>query len=151
MSTFLAKNGEVEHKWFVIDADGAVLGRLAERVANLLRGKRKPIFTPHVDTGDFVIVINAGKVRLTGKKETQKMYMTYSGWRGGEKRQSARDLRRRHPTELVEHAVKGMMPKNRLASQMLSKLKVYAGSDHPHIAQKPEKILLNPNKVVGVN
>jgi len=124
-------------KWHVIDADGAVLGRLAVQIANVLRGKNKPIFSHHLDAGDFVIVINAEKVRLTGKKETDKQYMTFSGWRGGEKYTSVEKVRARHPERLITHAVKGMIPKNRLGRVLLTKLKVYKGDKHPHSAQEP--------------
>jgi len=138
MKTYLPKVDLNARKWRVIDANGVVLGRLAARVADALRGKDKTIFTPHMDTGDFVIVINAEKVRLTGQKETQKRYMTYSGWKGGEKYTSVAELRARHPERLIEHAVKGMIPKNRLGRALLTKLKVYRGAEHPHAAQKPE-------------
>lgn len=121
----------------MIDADGAVLGRLAVQIANVLRGKNKPIFSHHLDAGDFVIVINADKVRLTGKKETDKQYMTFSGWRGGEKYTSVEKIRARHPERLITHAVKGMIPKNRLGRVLLTKLKVYKGDKHPHSAQEP--------------
>lgn len=117
-----------------------VLGRLAAKVADLLRGKHKPVFTPHLDTGDFVIVINAEKVRLTGKKETQKLYMSYSGWKGGERYRSVAEIRARHPERLIEHAVAGMLPKNRLGRRLRTKLKVYKGPNHPHAAQNPEPI-----------
>jgi large subunit ribosomal protein L13 len=137
MKTYLPKVNLNERKWHVVDADGKVLGRLAAQVANLLRGKNKAVFTPHLDTGDFVVVINAEKVRVTGKKETQKQYMTYSGWRGGEKRRTVAEIRARHPEKLIEHAVKGMVPKNRLGRALLTKLKVYRGPQHPHAAQKP--------------
>jgi large subunit ribosomal protein L13 len=126
-----------QRKWHVIDAQGAVLGRLAVQVANLLRGRTKPIYTPHLDTGDFVVVINAEKVVLTGKKETDKLYMSYSGWKGGERYRSVAELRLKQPERLILHAVKGMMPKNRLGAKMLTKLKVYRGGEHPHAAQKP--------------
>ncbi len=139
MKTYLPKVDLDGRKWHVIDADGVVLGRLAVRVADILRGKNKPVFTPHLDAGDFVVVINAAKVRLTGKKETEKEYMTYSGWKGGEKYTSVAQLRAAQPEKLVHRAVKGMIPKNRLGRVLLTKLKVYAGSEHPHAAQKPEK------------
>jgi len=142
MKTYLPKASEDLRNWHLIDADGAVLGRLAVQVANLLRGRNKPVFTPHMDTGDFVVVINADKVRLTGKKETDKQYMTYSGWRGGEKRRTVAQVREKHPEELVHRAVKGMVPKNRLGRQLLTKLKVYKGATHPHAAQKPEPMKL---------
>jgi large subunit ribosomal protein L13 len=142
MKTYLPKASEDLRKWHLIDADGAVLGRLAVQVADLLRGRNKPIYTPHMDAGDFVVVINAEKVRLTGKKETDKEYMTYSGWRGGSKRRTAAAVRAKHPEELVHRAVKGMVPKNRLGRQLLTKLKVYKGATHPHAAQKPEPLKL---------
>jgi len=137
MKTHLPKDNLNARKWQVIDADGAVLGRLAVKIADALRGKDKPIFTPHLDAGDFVVVINAEKVKLSGKKETDKEYMTYSGWKGGEKYRTVAQVRAAHPERLIEHAVKGMIPKNRLGRQLLTKLKVYAGPTHPHAAQKP--------------
>jgi large subunit ribosomal protein L13 len=142
MSTYIAKEKDIVRHWHLVDAEGLPLGRLAVRVTNLLRGKDKPIFSPHQDTGDFVIVINAEKVRLTGKKETGKLYMTYSGWKGGEKYQSVAQLRQRHPELLIHRAVKGMMPKNRLGRQLLTKMKVYKGPKHPHAAQKPVELKL---------
>ncbi len=142
MKTYLPKVGDNLRKWHVIDADGAILGRLAVQVANVLRGRDKPVYTPHMDAGDFVVVINAGKVRLTGKKETAKEYMSYSGWRGGEKYRSVASVRAKHPEELIHRAVKGMVPKNRLGRQLLTKLKVYKGASHPHAAQKPEPMKL---------
>ena len=140
MKTHLPKVNLDQRKWHVIDADGVVLGRLAEQVANILRGKNKPVFTPHLDAGDFVVVINAAKVRVTGKKETDKRYMTYSGWKGGEKYTTVAQLRARHPEMLIHRAVKGMIPKNRLGDALLTKLKVYKGDKHPHEAQKPEPL-----------
>jgi large subunit ribosomal protein L13 len=137
MKTYLPKADQDERKWHVINADGAVLGRLAVRIADVLRGKNKPVFTPHLDTGDFVVVINAEKVVLTGSKESQKTFMSYSGWRGGERYRSVTDVRSAHPERLITHAVKGMLPKNRLGAQLLRKLKVYAGDQHPHSAQQP--------------
>jgi large subunit ribosomal protein L13 len=142
MKTFLPKVDSLQPRWHVVDADGMVLGRLAAKVADLLRGKHKPIYTPHLDAGDFVIVINAEKVRLTGKKETQKLYMSYSGWKGGERYRSVAEIRARHPERLIEHAVAGMLPKNRLGRQLRTKLKVYKGPNHPHAAQKPEPLKL---------
>ena len=127
-----------ERRWFVIDADGAVLGRLATRAANLLRGKGKAGFTPHVDCGDFVIVVNAAKVRLTGKKESDKIYVRHSGFPGGLKRLRADEMRARHPERIIQQAVTGMLPRNRLGRALASKLKVYPGPDHPHTAQKPQ-------------
>ncbi|HYT58654.1 MAG TPA: 50S ribosomal protein L13 [Haliangiales bacterium] len=137
MKTFLPKVNLDERKWHVIDADGAVLGRLAAQIANVLRGKNKPVFTPHLDAGDFVVVINAEKVVLTGKKETEKFFMSYSGWKGGERYRSVAQIRARHPERLILHAVKGMIPKNRLGDHLLTKLKVYKGGNHPHAAQQP--------------
>jgi large subunit ribosomal protein L13 len=137
MKTYLPKVNVDQRKWHLIDANGAVLGRLAAQIANLLRGRNKPIYTPHLDTGDFVVVINADKVVLTGKKETQKRYMTYSGWKGGERFTSVAQIRARLPERLIKHAVAGMMPKNRLGRKLLTKLKVYRGNEHPHQAQNP--------------
>jgi len=140
MKTHLPKVNLIERKWHLIDADGAVLGRLAVQVANILRGRNKPVYTPHLDAGDFVVVINAEKVRVTGNKETAKSYMSYSGWKGGEKYVTVENVRARHPETLIHRAVKGMIPKNRLGRQLLTKLKVYKGADHPHAAQKPETL-----------
>lgn len=137
MKTFLPKQAQDQRRWHLIDANGAVLGRLAVQVADILRGKDKPIYTPHLDAGDFVVVINAEKVRVTGAKETDKLYMTYSGWKGGEKYRSVAQVRAKAPEELIHRAVKGMIPKNRLGRQLLTKLKVYRGATHPHAAQKP--------------
>lgn len=137
MKTYLPKDNLSERKWVVIDATGAVLGRVATQIADTLRGKNKPIYTPHLDAGDFVVVVNADKVRVTGKKETDKEYMTYSGFRKGQKYKSVAQVRNQHPERLIMHAVKGMLPKNRLARKMLTKLKVYAGKEHPHQAQQP--------------
>jgi large subunit ribosomal protein L13 len=140
MKTHLPKVNLDERKWHVIDADGAVLGRLAAQVADILRGKNKPVFTPHLDAGDFVVVINAEKVKVTGKKETAKEYMSYSGWKGGEKYTSVAQLRARQPEEIIHRAVRGMVPKNRLGRVLLTKLKVYKGPQHPHAAQKPDAV-----------
>jgi large subunit ribosomal protein L13 len=140
MKTFLAKKGTVQPKWHLIDADGVVLGRLAVKAANLLRGRHRATYTPHVDTGDFVVVINAAKVALTGKKEEQNTYMTFSGYVGGEKYRSLAEMRVRRPEYIIQHAVKGMLPRNRLAAHLLTKLKVFAGPTHTHEAQSPEKI-----------
>src|SRR3954467_6738721 len=142
MKTFSAKASEVDRKWWIIDARDQILGRVAERAANLLRGKGKVIFTPHVDTGDFVVVINAEKVRLTGKKEELKTYMSFSGFVGGHKSESARSRRARHPELLVERAVRGMIPHNKLGRAVYRKLKVYRGENHPHAAQQPEAVQL---------
>jgi large subunit ribosomal protein L13 len=142
VKTFSANATDAPRKWWVIDAEEQVLGRVAVKAANLLRGKGKTIFTPHVDTGDFVIVINAEKVRLTGKKEEQKTYMSFSGYVGGHKSENARARRARHPELLVERAVRGMIPHNRLGRNVYRKLKVYRGGSHPHAAQQPEPVKL---------
>ncbi|MDF2375844.1 MAG: 50S ribosomal protein L13 [Verrucomicrobiales bacterium] len=138
MKTFSAKAEEIDRKWYVIDAENKVLGDVAVAAARLLRGKDKPLFTSHVDCGDFVVVINADKVRVTGNKEQQKIYTSYSGYVGGQKRESVEKLRDRRPELIVERAVTGMIPHNRLGRQILKKLKVYAGSEHPHDAQQVE-------------
>jgi large subunit ribosomal protein L13 len=138
--TYSAKPGAVEQAWYVVDAENAVVGRLASRVASVLRGKHKPTYTPHVDTGDFVVVVNAEKARFTGRKETDKVYFRHSNYPGGVTTQSPREVRRTHPERLIEHAVKGMLPKNALGRQMIRKLKVYAGPEHPHTAQQPETL-----------
>lgn len=138
MKTFSAKAEEIDRKWHVIDAEGKVLGDVAVAAARLLRGKDKPLFTPHVDCGDFVVVVNADKVKLTGNKEDQKIYTSYSGYVGGQKRESVSKVRERRPALIVERAVSGMIPHNRLGRQILKKLKVYAGPEHPHEAQKAE-------------
>ncbi|SHG75333.1 LSU ribosomal protein L13P [Thermosyntropha lipolytica DSM 11003] len=138
MKTYMAKPAEIERKWYVIDASGQPLGRLASEVAAILRGKHKPIYTPHVDTGDYVIVINAEKIVLTGDKLNKKMYRHHSGYPGGLKEMSYRDLLQKKPEKAIELAVKGMLPHNRLGRKMFKKLKVYRGSEHPHQAQKPE-------------
>lgn len=140
--TFQAKEADVDKKWYVVDAEGQVLGRLATQVARVLRGKNKPIFSPHVDTGDFVIVVNAGKVRVTGKRYEQKSYFSYSGYPGGAKTRMFKDLVRTNPQFVIEHAVRGMLPKNRLGRRIIRKLKVYSESTHPHQAQKPEAMTL---------
>jgi large subunit ribosomal protein L13 len=137
MRTFSAKANEVQRRWWLIDANNQVLGRVAARAANILRGKEKAIFTPHMDAGDFVIVVNAGKVRVTGKKETAKEYMSFSGYVGGHKSETLQQRRGRRPELLIERAVKGMIPHTRLGRQQITKLKVYAGSEHPHTAQQP--------------
>jgi large subunit ribosomal protein L13 len=142
MKTFSAKANEVDRKWWLIDAKDQVLGRVAVKAATLLRGKEKPIFTPHVDTGDFVIVINAEKVRVSGKKEEQKSYMSFSGYVGGHKSESVRARRGRHPELLIERAVRGMIPHNRLGRGVYRKLKVYRGESHPHAAQRPQSVKL---------
>lgn len=136
--SFIAKPAEIERKWYVVDADGKNLGRMASQIAAVLRGKNKPIYTPHVDCGDYVIVINAEKVVVTGKKRKEKIYKRHSGYPGGLKETTFEEMMKKHPTEAVRHAVKGMMPKGRLGRQMYKKLKVYAGPEHEHAAQKPE-------------
>ena len=136
--SYMAKANEIERKWYVIDATDKVLGRLATEVATILRGKHKPTFTPHVDTGDFVIIINAEKVRLTGDKWDKKFHVYHTGYPGGRKEVAYKELRNKHPERIIELAVKGMLPKNRLGRSMYRKLKVYAGENHPHEAQKPE-------------
>jgi large subunit ribosomal protein L13 len=137
MKTHLPKINVDQRKWHVIDANGAVLGRLAVQIADTLRGKNKPVYTPHMDAGDFVVVINAEKVIVTGKKETEKLFMTYSGWKGGEAYRSVAQIRAKHPEKLVTHAVRGMVPKNRLGRKLMTKLKVFSGDKHPHAAQQP--------------
>jgi len=142
MKTYLPKVDLNARKWHVVDASGKVLGRLAAEIANTLRGKNKPVYTPHLDAGDFVVVVNAEKVVLTGRKETDKEFMTYSGWKGGEKYRSVAEVRARTPERLILHAVKGMIPKNRLGDRLLTKLKVYRGEKHPHQAQQPTSMTL---------
>ncbi|WP_447976596.1 50S ribosomal protein L13 [Candidatus Nitrospira bockiana] len=142
MKTYLAKPAEVQRKWYLVDADGKTLGRLAARVAILLRGKHKVTFTPHVDTGDHVVIINAEKVHLTGSKFKTKTYTHHTQYPGGLKSISAEHLHAKNPTELLSRAIKGMLPKNPLGKQMARKLKVYAGTEHPHQAQRPEPITL---------
>lgn len=139
MKTYVAKAGEIERKWYVIDAEGKTLGRLATEVANILSGKKKPEYTPFLDTGDFVIVVNAEKVVVTGKKNTDKLYRHHTGYFGGLKEVNFKTLMAKHPTYAVEYAVKGMLPKNSLGRDMFKKLKVFAGPEHKHEAQKPEK------------
>ncbi|MFN2168427.1 MAG: 50S ribosomal protein L13 [Anaerolineae bacterium] len=138
MRTYSAKAHEIQREWYVVDASGETLGRLASRIASVLRGKHKPIYTPHVDCGDFVIVVNADKVRVTGRKMDQKFYYRHSGYPGGLKQISLRDQLDRHPDRVIRLAVRGMLPKNRLGRQMIKKLKVYATPDHPHQAQQPK-------------
>ena len=142
-TTFMANASNIERKWYVVDAEGQTVGRLAAEVAKVLRGKNKPTFTPHVDTGDYVIVINAEKVKVTGKKLTDKTYFRHSGYQGGTTFTSAGLMLEKFPERVLEHAIKGMLPHNRLGAQMYRKLSVYAGSEHPHAAQKPEKLELN--------
>jgi large subunit ribosomal protein L13 len=136
--TYSAKPGEVDRRWYVVDAEGQTLGRLATQIADALRGKHKPQYTPHVDTGDFVVVVNAEKIRVTGKKLDEKLYYRHSGYPGGLRSRTLREQLERRPTEVIRKAVKGMLPRNKLARQQITKLKVYAGPDHPHVAQAPE-------------
>ncbi len=140
--TRFIKTEDADRKWYVVDAKDQVLGRLATRIASVIRGKHKPIFTPNMDTGDFVIVINAEKVRLTGKRETQKEYFSHSGFPGGVRIRTFAELKEKHPERIIEKAVKGMLPKNRLGRKLIKKLKVYAGETHPQAAQKPEILSL---------
>ena len=140
--TWNAKPGEIERHWYVVDAEGKTLGRLATRIADTLRGKGKPQYTPHVDTGDFVIVVNAEKIGVTGNKLDQKQYYRHSGYPGGLRSRSLREQLERRPTEVLRKAVKGMLPKNRLAAKQLTKLKIYAGPEHPHEAQAPKPLEL---------
>ena len=140
MSSFIAKPAEIERKWYVVDAEGKTLGRLASEVAMVLRGKNKPIYTPHVDCGDYVIVINAEKVVVTGKKRSNKIYKKHTGYPGGLREITFDKLQQKKPEEIIRHAVKGMLPDGKLGRQMFKKLKVYAGAEHPHTAQKPETL-----------
>ena len=139
MKSYIAKPADIDHKWYVIDAEDKTLGKVAAEIAMILRGKKKPIYTPHVDCGDYVVVVNAEKVAVTGKKEKQKTYKSHSGYPGGLKETTLAELRAKKPEEIIRHAVKGMMPKGKLGRQMFKKLKVYAGPEHPHAAQNPEE------------
>ncbi len=140
MKTYTAKPGEIERRWYVVDAEAKTLGRLATQIADVLRGKTKAAYTPHVDTGDFVVVVNAEKVRVTGQKLDQKIYYRHSGYPGGLRERTLRQQLERRPEEVLRRAVKGMLPKNRLAAAQLRKLKIYAGPEHPHAAQNPEPL-----------
>jgi len=140
MKTYSAKPGEITREWYLVDAEGKTLGRLATQIADTLRGKRKPQYTPHVDTGDFVIVVNAEKIHVTGNKLDQKRYYRHSGYPGGLRSRTLREQLERRPTEVLRVAVKGMLPKNRLARQQITKLKIYAGPEHPHEAQNPKPL-----------
>ena len=142
MKTFNAKSSEIQREWYLVDAEGQTLGRLAVRIADTLRGKNKPQFTPHVDTGDFVIVINADKIAVTGKKLDNKFYYWHSGFPGGLRTRTLREQLGRRPTEVLRKAVKGMLPRNSLARAQIRKLKIYAGTEHPHSAQKPQSMNL---------
>ena len=138
MKTYTVRKGDIKREWYVVDAQGRTLGRLASQIAKILRGKHKPIYVPHLDCGDYVIVVNAEKVRVTGKKLDQKFYYRHSGYPGGIKSINLRDQLQKHPTRVLEAAVRGMLPKNRLGRAMIKKLKVYAGGSHPHQAQQPK-------------
>lgn len=142
MSTFSAKPTDIKHDWYIVDAEDVVLGRLASQVAQILRGKHKPIFTPHMDTGDFVVIINAEKVRLTGTKAEVKSYFRHTGYPGGQRFTSYKEMMEKKPEQVVEKAVKGMVPHNRLGRQIMKKLKVYAGPEHPHEAQQPKPLVI---------
>jgi large subunit ribosomal protein L13 len=142
MKTYTAKKGEITREWYLVDADGQTLGRLATRIADMLRGKNKPEYTPHVDTGDFVVVVNAEKIHVTGNKLDQKRYYRHSGYPGGLRSRTLREQLDRRPTEVLRKAVKGMLPKNRLARQQITKLKIYVGPEHPHEAQAPKPLKL---------
>jgi len=143
MKTYTAKPGEVTREWYLVDAEGKTLGRLATQIADTLRGKRKPQYTPHVDTGDFVVVVNADKIQVTGNKLDQKRYYRHSGYPGGLRSRTLREQLERRPTEVLRIAVKGMLPKNRLARQQITKLKIYAGPEHPHESQNPRPLELD--------
>ncbi len=138
MRSFVPTAGSVERQWHVIDAEGQVLGRVATEAARLLQGKHKPVYTPHIDTGDHVVVVNAAKVRLTGRKEDQKVYRYHSGYEGGLREERVREVRKKQPVRIVEEAVRGMLPKTKMGEAMWRKLKVYAGAEHPHAAQQPK-------------
>jgi large subunit ribosomal protein L13 len=138
--TYVTKREDVDREWYVVDASGQTLGRLASRVARILRGKHKPVYSTSVDTGDYVIVVNAERIHVTGRKLDQKIYYRHSGYPGGLREISLRNLLQKHPTRVIEHAVRGMLPKNRLGRRMFKKLKVYAGPDHPHAAQQPKPL-----------
>jgi large subunit ribosomal protein L13 len=146
MKTYTAKPDEITREWYLVDAEGQTLGRLATRIADTLRGKNKPQYTPHVDTGDFVVVVNAEKVAVTGQKLDQKRYYRHSGYPGGLRSRTLREQLERRPTEVIRSAVKGMLPKNRLAARQLTKLKIYAGPEHPHEAQSPKPLDLGDHR-----
>jgi large subunit ribosomal protein L13 len=143
MKTAMANKGTVERKWYVVDAEGQTLGRLASEVAKILKGKHKPVYTPNVDCGDYVIVLNCDKIKVTGKKESRKIYRHHTGWVGNMKEIRYSDLMKKHPERIITHAVRGMLPKNSLGRKMIKKLKVYTGSEHNHQAQKPETLEIN--------
>ncbi len=139
MKSYIAKAGDIQHNWYVIDAEGKTLGKLAAETAMILRGKKKPTYTPHMDCGDYVVVINAEKICVTGKKESDKIYKRHTGYPGGLREMTLAEMRAKKPEEIIRHAVKGMMPKGKLGRAMFKKLKVYAGPEHPHTAQQPEE------------
>lgn len=143
MKTYSPKEKDIERKWYLVDAKNQVLGRLASRVAHILRGKHKPIFAPHVDVGDHVIIVNAEKIRVTGRKTQQKRYKRHTGYPSGLKETVYEDMLSKHPDRILEHAIKGMLPKNRLGRKMLKKVRIYVGQEHPHDGQKPEVLALN--------
>lgn len=145
MKTYYAKPGEVEREWLLIDAQDQILGRVASKAAQILRGKHKPTYTPHVDTGDFVVIVNADKIRVSGNKMTDKEYYRHSGYPGGLKCETFEEAMEKHPERVIKHAVKGMLPKNTLGRAMAKKLKVYAGAEHPHMAQQPREIKMEDN------
>jgi large subunit ribosomal protein L13 len=145
VKTYYAKPNEVEREWLLIDATDQILGRVASKAAHILKGKHKPQYTPHVDTGDFVVIINADKIRVSGTKNTSKEYYRHSGYPGGLKSETFQEAMEKHPERVIEHAVKGMLPKNTLGRAMAKKLKVYAGAEHPHMAQKPREIKMEDN------
>ncbi len=147
--TYSVKASEIQRRWYVVDASGQILGRLATQIARVLRGKHKPIYSPHLDTGDYVIVVNAEKIRVTGRKLDQKVYYRHSGYPGGQKMETLRQALQRHPERVIIHAVRGMLPKKALGRQMLKKLKVYAGPHHPHAAQQPEPLPLPTERREG--
>ncbi len=141
MKTTLATNSDHTKSWYVVDAANETLGHISVKIANVLRGRHKPIYTPHADTGDFVVVVNAEKINVTGKKNTDKRYMFYSGWMGGDKQVTMEEMRANKPEFIIEHAVKGMLPRNKLGTQMLKKLKIHTGPDHPYQAQQPKSLV----------
>ncbi len=143
MKTFVPKEADIKHDWFVVDAEGKTTGRLAVVIANVLRGRNKPTYTPHVDTGAFVVVVNVEKIRLTGNKEEKKIYQDYSGYSSGRTETKAKDIRAKHPERILVQAVKGMLPTNRLSRQTIKRLKVYVGSEHPHAAQQVQELEFN--------
>jgi large subunit ribosomal protein L13 len=148
MGSFVPTAGSVAREWHIIDAEGLVLGRIATEAARLLQGKHKPVYTPYIDTGDHVVIVNAGKVKLTGRKEEQKLYRYHSGYEGGLREERAKDVRQKNPARLVEEAVRGMLPKTKMGDAMWRKLKVYAGAEHPHAAQKPQALKTSKHEVV---